>query len=111
MLNDNIKSFESNVYDILKNAMYKMIMSSFSQGEDELINSYTERVIIKTADNMAKIFADEATEPLVNEINNHIKSAGIFINVQPQGIRLIGPAGQVTGAINITPETAEIQIQ
>ena len=111
MLSDNIKKFEDDVHDILNDSMYEMLMSSFSKSEDELINSYTERVISKAAKNMAKKFADLATKPLTKTIDEHIKSSGLFINVLPQGIQLTSPVGPCTGVINITPQTAEIQIQ
>lgn len=111
MLKDNKNKFDDNVYDILKNAMYNMLISSFSKTGDELIDSYSENKIDKMSKNMAETFADLAAKPLTDAIEEHIKSSGLFINILPAGIALTSPVGPCTGTITITPQTAEIQIQ
>lgn len=111
MLKTNKNKFEEDVYKILEDSMYTMLMGSFSNSGDELIDSYMEDKMDKASKEMAKRFAKSAYKPLTDAIEDHIKSSGIYINISPAGIALTSPVGPVTGTITINPQTSKIEIQ
>lgn len=111
MLQTAKPKFEKEVEKILKKSMYEAFKSTFSMGDEDVVNKHMENAIKESAKKFSESVAKEATIPLTDAIDEYIKASGLFINVTPAGIALTSPTGPVTGTITITPQTSNIIIK
>lgn len=110
MLKDNKLIFEDKVKGILEKSMYETLICTFNKGGDQLIDKYVQNNIHNMAESMAKTFSEIAAKPLTDYIDEHIKSAGININISPAALALSSSTGPVTGNIIINDATSKIEI-
>ena len=111
MLKKAKPKFESDIKQLIEDSMYNAFISTFSKGDEDVIDAYLEKALDESAKKFARKVSEKAATPLADAIDEYIKSMGIFITVQPLGISLTGPTGPVSGVINITPQTSNITIQ
>lgn len=100
--------FEAKLKMILTKAAQKAFESTIDSCGDGKTDNEVNVQIKKTALKFGQAFADEASGDLADAIMSFIKSAGINITYVPT--TLVSPTGPVTGALTITPMTAQIQI-
>ena len=125
MLTDNIQIFENDIKNIFKNASYNASKEAFkasgeivkSVNNEDLLSSLEDRISEEFGKIFSKIFIDELfpegniNKNLANIINNHIKSLGINIILNPQSLSTImSPIGPCTGTLLINDTTANISI-
>lgn len=136
MLADNLTLFKQNLNNMLQDesgAMYKAAYSAYFEAtnvtipdsSDSDINTFViaaaktqcEQKIKEDAQKFAKEFCkvlkdEKFMDTIADEVDAHIKSMKILINVLPTGIAtIVSPMGPCTGSLVIDdPSTASIQI-
>lgn len=124
----DVPPVEGPVYKAAYNAYYeanKAETVSYSSENDPLGNQTTESAKIvadinnnidKCADKFAKEFCKQLKQngfmdTIADEIDGHVKSIKLMINIPALLPTIISPMGPCTGALSITEETgAQIQI-
>lgn len=108
MLSVNKPMFQIQLNEILMRAAAKAFEATIVSSGDDKTDGEVVAATKKTSLEFGKAFAQEASKDLADAITDFIKSAGINITYAPT--TLVSPTGPVTGALTITPATAQIQI-
>lgn len=123
----DVSPVEGPVYKAAYNAYYeanKAEAASYSPDDDPLGNQTTEstKIAVDINNNIDKCAVKFATEfcnqlkqngfmdAIADEINSHIKSIKLMINMPALLPTIISPAGPCTGSLMINDATAQIQI-
>lgn len=103
-------SFENDIYNVLKDALYNAYMTQYNDNvveEASKFNIDVQNKMKEVAINFSEEAAKKASKGLADAIYNYIKEMAITINHIPKGT-LISPAGPVTGTINVSPNEVTI---
>lgn len=97
MLSDAKPVLENEIYNALKDALYKAQMNQFTKGENESLTKLMEGHMNKWANDFSDTAAKEAAPKIANAIYDFVKSIGITAIVKGT---LTNTGGPVTGTIN-----------